>query len=63
MGQRPPIPHGSVASGANNGRVRFGTFEVDLRAGELRKSGLKIKIHGQPFEVLAAISHSLAEEE
>ena len=26
--------------------VRFGTFEVDLRAGELRKGGLKLKLHG-----------------
>ena len=35
--------------------VRFGTFEVDLQAGELRKSGLKLKISGQPFQVLAIL--------
>jgi len=35
--------------------VRFGTFEADLRAGELRKGGAKIKVHGQPFEVLALL--------
>lgn len=35
--------------------VRFGTFEADLNAGELRKAGLKIKVHGQPFEVLALL--------
>jgi hypothetical protein len=29
--------------------VRFGTFEVDLHAGELRKGGLKVKLTGQPF--------------
>jgi DNA-binding winged helix-turn-helix (wHTH) protein len=33
--------------------VRFGTFEVDLPAGELRKSGVKLKLTGQPFQVLA----------
>jgi DNA-binding winged helix-turn-helix (wHTH) protein len=33
--------------------VRFGTFEVDLQSGELRKSGLKLKLTGQPFQVLA----------
>ncbi len=33
--------------------VRFGAFEVDLAAGELRKSGLKIKLQEQPFQVLA----------
>lgn len=32
--------------------VRFGTFEVDLRAGELRKGGLKIRLSGQPLQVL-----------
>jgi DNA-binding winged helix-turn-helix (wHTH) protein len=35
--------------------VRFGCFEVDLRAGELRKSGVKIKLQGQPLEVLALL--------
>jgi DNA-binding winged helix-turn-helix (wHTH) protein len=35
--------------------VRFGAFEVDLRAGELRKSGLKLKLSGQPFQVLAIL--------
>src|SRR6266436_8675634 len=33
--------------------VRFGPFEADLRAGELRKHGVKLKLVGQPFEVLA----------
>ena len=33
--------------------VRFGVFEADLRSGELRKNGLKIRLPGQPFEVLA----------
>jgi TolB-like protein/Tfp pilus assembly protein PilF len=36
-------------------RVRFGVFEVDFRAGELRKGGMKIKLHGQPLEVLAML--------
>jgi TolB-like protein/DNA-binding winged helix-turn-helix (wHTH) protein len=35
--------------------LRFATFEVDLRARELRKNGLKLKLHGQPFEVLAML--------
>jgi len=37
------------------GIVRFGTFEVDLRAGELRKAGVKLKLTGQPFQVLAIL--------
>jgi TolB-like protein/DNA-binding winged helix-turn-helix (wHTH) protein len=35
--------------------VRFGTFEADLSARELRKAGVRIKLHGQPFEVLAML--------
>jgi TolB-like protein/DNA-binding winged helix-turn-helix (wHTH) protein/Tfp pilus assembly protein PilF len=37
------------------GRLRFSVFEVDLRAGELRKHGLKIRIQEQPFQVLATL--------
>ena len=32
--------------------VKFGVFEVDLEAGELRKSGMRQKLAGQPFHVL-----------
>src|SRR6202041_473110 len=32
--------------------LRFGDFEVDLRSGELRKAGVKLKFGGQPFQVL-----------
>ena len=35
--------------------VRFGAFEADLSAGELRKGGVRIKLHGQPFEVLTML--------
>jgi len=35
--------------------LRFGTFEVDLRAGELRKQGKRIKIQEQPFHVLTVL--------
>jgi Tol biopolymer transport system component/DNA-binding winged helix-turn-helix (wHTH) protein len=35
--------------------VRFGTYEVDLRSGELRKNGLKVRLTGQPFQILAIL--------
>ncbi len=35
--------------------VRFGPFEADFRAGELRKHGVKLKLVGQPFEVLVVL--------
>ena len=39
-----------------NARVaRFGLFELDLSAGELRKSGVKLRLQGQPFQVLALL--------
>jgi DNA-binding winged helix-turn-helix (wHTH) protein/Tol biopolymer transport system component len=36
-------------------RVRFGAFEADLRTGELRKDGVKLKFSGQPFQVLVIL--------
>lgn len=35
--------------------IRFGPFELDLRAGELRKHGLKTRLQLQPFRVLALL--------
>jgi TolB-like protein len=35
--------------------VRFGSYEVDLRAGELRRQGLKVKLQEQPFQILAML--------
>src|SRR5262245_47770021 len=35
--------------------IRFGAFEVDLLAEELRKNGRKMKLRGQPFQVLAML--------
>src|SRR5688572_19748489 len=31
---------------------RFGTFEVDLRARELRKGGIRVRLQDQPFAIL-----------
>jgi Tol biopolymer transport system component/DNA-binding winged helix-turn-helix (wHTH) protein len=45
-----------VAEGVDSSQiVRFGVFEVDLHSGELRKSGLKLKLTGQPFQVLVIL--------
>jgi TolB-like protein/DNA-binding winged helix-turn-helix (wHTH) protein len=35
--------------------LRFGIFEADPRNGELRKHGLRVKLHEQPFQVLVAL--------
>jgi len=40
----------------NHSRVaRFGVFELDLSAGELRKNGVKQRLQGQPFQVLTVL--------
>jgi TolB-like protein/DNA-binding winged helix-turn-helix (wHTH) protein/Flp pilus assembly protein TadD len=35
--------------------LRFGVFEVDLRAGELRKNGARVRLQEQPLQVLAML--------
>ncbi|HEY1679335.1 MAG TPA: winged helix-turn-helix domain-containing protein [Candidatus Sulfotelmatobacter sp.] len=35
--------------------VRFGVFELDRTAGELRKSGVRLRLQGQPLQVLALL--------
>src|SRR3979490_1890137 len=37
------------------GILRFGVFEVDVRSGELRKQGVRIKMQEQPFHVLTVL--------
>src|SRR5262249_48285382 len=35
--------------------IRFGLFEADLAAGELRKNGLQVKLQNRPFEILSIL--------
>ena len=35
--------------------ITFGSFEVDLNTGEIRKSGMRVRLQGQPFRVLVAL--------
>jgi cholera toxin transcriptional activator len=40
----------------NNNRIaRFGVFELDLNTGELRKGGVKLRLQGQPVQVLTLL--------
>jgi cholera toxin transcriptional activator len=40
----------------NHSRIaRFGPFELDLSAGELRKNGRKLRLQEQPFQILALL--------
>ena len=40
----------------NNSLIRFGAFEMDLNAAELRRAGVRIKLQPQPFKVLAVLA-------
>src|SRR3984957_10530969 len=49
---------GIVASSdgsTGNGTRRFGVYELDLRAGELRRNGMRVKLQEQPFQVLTQL--------
>lgn len=41
-----------VMTGTRPTTIRFGEFELDTEAGELRKSGLRIHLQEQPFRIL-----------
>ncbi len=44
----------SVSNG-HGYRIRFGAYEADLRSGELRRGGLKLRLQPQPFRILATL--------
>jgi DNA-binding winged helix-turn-helix (wHTH) protein len=39
----------------SEGRLSFDAYHVDLRTGELRKHGRKIRLAGRPFQILALL--------
>jgi Tol biopolymer transport system component/DNA-binding winged helix-turn-helix (wHTH) protein len=45
----------AVPANAGSWVIHFGVFEVDLRAGELRRNGRKVKLQEQPFQILAML--------
>ena len=59
----PPPPNnshpgnssGDVSPGHEIGLFRFGVFELDRSVGELRRSGKRIRLQEQPFQVLALL--------
>ena len=36
-------------------KVQFGIFEADLQAGELRRSGVRVRLQSQPFKLLTVL--------
>jgi cholera toxin transcriptional activator len=53
---RPLLSLMPAFAGNNSGRIaRFGVFELDLAAGELRRNGAKLRLQDQPFQVLTLL--------
>src|ERR1044072_109091 len=55
-GMKPVSRAVMSASGAT--RFRFGLFELDIRAGELRKEGRRIRLQEQPLQILTMLLQS-----
>src|SRR5579864_2499067 len=51
----PNFPVGLTNGNNHSETHRFGVFEINLRAGELRRNGVKIKLQEQPFQVLVLL--------
>src|SRR6267378_3616108 len=49
-------PDPAPALRSTPGRLRFGIYELDLKNGELRKAGQRLKLQPQPFKVLAILA-------
>ena len=48
----PANPNGAMEPLRPTSVVRFGTYEVSLQSGEVRKSGMRIKVQQQPMKLL-----------
>ena len=51
-----PAPDSAANSSSAPARLRFGIYELDLKNGELRKAGQRIRLQPQPFKVLAILA-------
>jgi Tol biopolymer transport system component/DNA-binding winged helix-turn-helix (wHTH) protein len=49
------IPKDSRSPSPRPKRIAFENFEVDLRSGDIRKNGIRIRLQAQPFQLLALL--------
>src|SRR5713101_2866402 len=49
-------PGASMGLSVSTTPIRFGAFELDAATGELRKAGITVKLHPQPFRVLLLLT-------
>lgn len=51
----PPLAMAMSQPSSETRPLRFGVFEVDLAAGQLRKNGVRLRLQEQPFQVLVVL--------
>jgi DNA-binding winged helix-turn-helix (wHTH) protein len=51
-----PDPDLVTSQSSAAAKLRFGIYELDLKNGELRKAGQRLKLQPQPFKVLAILA-------
>jgi cholera toxin transcriptional activator len=49
------LDSGGMRQGSESSVIRFAEYEADLRSGELRRQGHRLKLQEMPFQVLAAL--------
>ncbi len=54
-GNQTPMPAPVEHQEKTTSRFRFGLFEADAESGELRRSGVRIRLQAQPFRVLICL--------
>src|SRR3984957_17071890 len=50
-----PVRKDSASSSPQPQRIAFDNFEADLRSGEVRKNGVRIRLQAQPFQLLVLL--------
>src|SRR5262249_44840847 len=55
LGCSTPLRNGMQSVESVPRTLRFSVFEADLRAAELRKHGVRIKLQDQPFRILSRL--------
>jgi Tol biopolymer transport system component/DNA-binding winged helix-turn-helix (wHTH) protein len=56
-----PLPTRKVSSTSQSQRILFDNFEADMRSGELRKNGSRVKLQAQPFRLLVLLLKNCGE--
>ncbi len=56
-----PLPTRKVSSTSQSQRILFDNFEADMRSGELRKNGSRVKLQAHPFRLLVLLLKSCGE--